>query len=222
MTVRTADYLPQKINQYVPNMTYSMDVAHRAPTPVELGIPVTADADGILDGEDIAAAGSTTTFESAYSHSVMGNFGRNVTVVASGAATSTVTVRGRDYLGQPMTEVLTLNGATPVVGVKAFKYIEEIAYGLTASRTIDVGWGVRLGLPYRTKALLASFENGATATAHTLVAGAASSVTQTGTTADPRGTVSPNNAPDGSKEFAALIVADETNLHGNAHYSDLT
>jgi hypothetical protein len=66
-------------------------------------------------------------------------FGRNITVVASGAATSNVTVYGKDYMGQPMTESFTLNGATPVVGRKAFKWVDRITAGITAATTINVG-----------------------------------------------------------------------------------
>jgi hypothetical protein len=54
-------------------------------------------------------------------------------------ATSAVTVRGRDYLNQKLSEQLTLNGATPVVGKKAFKVIEKIDFGLTAGTTVNVG-----------------------------------------------------------------------------------
>lgn len=216
MTQHMPDYYPTKVNVHVPSMAYSADVVHNGPNEFSLGTPVTLDADGILDGHSIATAGSTTTFNALYSHSVMGTYGRNVTVVASGAATSTVTVKGRDYLGQPMLETFTLNGTTPVVGLKAFKQIEEVEYGATGGTTIDVGWADKLGLPYAATSLLKELQDGVAATAGTFVA--RSTATQSATSADPRGTYDPNSACNGTLEFSLVMMVDRDNLHGVAHY----
>lgn len=215
MTQRMPDYYPAKVNVHVPDMSYSADVVHNGPNEFSLGAPVVTDADGILDGHSIAATGSTTTFNVLYTTAKMATFGRNVTVVASGAASSAVTIKGRDYLGQPMLETLTLNGTTPVVGVKAFKTIEEVSYAATAV-TIDVGWADKLGLPYAATSLLAELEDGATASAGTFVA--RSVATQSATSADPRGTYDPASACDGSTEFQLVMMCDRDNLQGVAHY----
>ena len=109
-------YYPAGVNVYVPSMQYAADVDTNWHVPVNLSPLValaTADTDGILAAQSIAAAVDTTTFAAAFAkqntdESLMGRFGRNVTVVASGAATSNVTVYGYDYLGQPMAESFTL------------------------------------------------------------------------------------------------------------------
>lgn len=216
MTQAIADYFPQKINQHVPDMTYASDVVMEGPAHFQLGAPVALDADGILAAQSIATAGSTTTFASTYTRDNMARYGRNVTVVASGAATSNVTVKGRDYLGQPMSESYTLNGTTPVAGKKAFAWIETITFGATAATTINVGWGDVLGLPYKTEALVTELEDGVAPTAGTFVAG--DETTPTATTGDPRGTYDPNTACDGAAVFELYAICDRTNLHGEAHF----
>ena len=202
-------------------MAYACDAVHGAPTRMQLGTPVAADADGILDGTSIASAGSSTTFASAYAHSVMGKYGRNVTVVADGAATSTVTITGNDYLGQPITETLTLNGTTAVNGGKAFKFVTSIAWGATASRAIDVGWGNGLGVPYCVTKSEMELVDDAIPTAGTVTAGLAKGTTATATTADPRGLWTPHASfvPNGSRAFTLAAYLRDGQLHGEAHYS---
>jgi hypothetical protein len=218
------DFFPSRTNDHVPSMAYAADVRINGVGEIEIPALAAADTDGILDGTDIATAGSTTTFAAAYTgaEALMGKFGRNVTVVASGAATSTVTVTGKDYLGQVMVETLTLNGTSAVAGKKAFRTITSIAWGATASRTIDVGWGDALGLPYKVFSLETNLVDRAAASgAGTVVAGVATSTTQTATTGDPRGTWTPHasDLADGSKTYQLRAYCDRQNLHGNAHYA---
>jgi hypothetical protein len=151
----------------------------------------------------------------------MGRWGRGIRAVASGASTATVTITGRDYLGQRMQEVLTLNGATAVLGVKAFRYVDNIAWGLTAGTTIDVGFTNLMGLPDKGKAMVNEIKNGAaSANAGTFVAGLANATTPTGTNADVRGTYLPVTViPDGTNTFEVRYVADTSNLHGNAQFA---
>lgn len=210
-------------NYFVPDMKYSADVSENGMVRVDLGVYVTVDADGILDGQSINAAGSTTTFNVLYDDDNMGRYGRTVTVIASGAATSTVTVNGFDYLGQPVTETLTLNGANAVAGVKAFKEVREVEWGATASVTIDLGWGDRLGLPYRAvnTAIYNELISDAAPTAGAIVAGLARTTTGTATTADPRGLYVPHASfvPNGTRDYTFSYFADVEALHGTAHYS---
>lgn len=209
-------------NYYVPSMQYAADVMETGDVRVTLGAPVALDADGILAAQSIATAGNTTAFAATYSNAAMGRYGRNVTVVASGAATSTVTIDGFDVYGQPMRETLTLNGTTPVLGVKAFKDVARVTYGATAATTINVGWGNALGLPYRAinTALTGERVSLAVPTAGTLVAGLALATTQTATTADPRGTYQPHSGvlPDGTRTYEFIYLADTDSLHGSAHF----
>lgn len=210
-------------NYYVPSMKYAADVSEQGLCRVELGAPVALDADGILAAQSIATAGSTSTFASTYSEAAMGRYGRNVTVIASGAATSTVTVNGYDYLGQPVRETLTLNGANTVNGVKTFYTITSVSFGATAATTINVGWGNALGLPYRAAvtSIMAERVSGAAPTAGAIVAGAATATTQTATTADPRGTYTPHSGslPDGTRTYDFAYFVDVDSLHGARHFA---
>lgn len=209
---RVGQFLNRRYNAYVPACAYSADVIHGAPYMVDFLTPIAAVAAGILSAQDIAAAGSTTTF---VVDTADAPFGRNVTVVASGAATSTVTVSGRDYLGQAVTELLTLNGATPVVGLKAFKWIDSVAFGATAGTTINLGFGTKLGLPYRMSNVMEETANGAEATVGTFVAGVLTDP-QTNATGDPRGTYIPSTTMNGSNRILATFLPyNVLNANGN-------
>ena len=232
---RTGKYNPRRINRYVPAMQYAAGVVHAQPHQVMFGPVAVADADNILDGQSIATAGSTRTFLQDNTDPVVTaisdefpngpGFGRCLQVVADGAATSAVTIKGRDYLGQPMTETFTLNGTTPVVGVKAFKYIDEISWAGTASRSIDVGTTDKLGLPFCMNNVLAEMADGArVATLGTLVAPSYTDP-QTATTADPRGTYDPQTTLNGTAYVSAVFLPNNRvnssgngGLHGLAHY----
>lgn len=235
MTTRSSKYHPRRINRYTPAMAYHADVVHNGPTEVNFGPMAVAAAAAILSAQSINAAGSTTTFLTDNTDPVVAayatefplgpGFGRNVQVVASGAATSTVTIKGRDYLGQPMVETLTLNGTTPVLGNKAFKWIDLISWGATASVTINVGTGAKFGLPFAANNVLAEMSDGArVATLGTFVS-AVYTDPQTATTGDPRGTYVPNTTPDGTKYLSAVFLFNSKlnasgngGLHGIQHF----
>lgn len=209
---RVASFRNRRYNSYVPACAYAADVIHGAAYVVDFLTPIAAVAAGILSAQSIATAGSTTTF---VTDTADAPFGRNVTVVASGLATSTVTVSGRDYLGQPMTELLTLNGATPVVGNKAFKWIDRVAFDATAATTINLGFGGKLGLPYRMSNVIEETANGAEAAVGTFVAGVLTDP-QTSTTGDPRGTYVPTTALNGSNRIMGKFMPyNILNANGN-------
>lgn len=212
MTTRVGTFRNRRYNGYVPACGYAADVIHGGMFLVDLGAPAAASATAILNGTSIAAAVDTSTF---VGDKADAPFGRNLQVVASGAATSNVTVYGRDYLGQPMRESFTLNGATPVVGVKAFYWIDRITAGVTAGTTINVGWGARFGLPYKTQSVTAEMVNDAAGTVGTFTAGV-NTDPQTATTADPRGLYTPNGTVNGANTFELRVVTDnEVNSSGN-------
>ena len=220
MVQRVASFRNRRYNAYVPAAGYAADAIHGAGYAVDFLTPIAAVAAGILSAQSIATAVDTTTF---VSDTADAPFGRNVTVVASGAATSNVTVYGKDYLGQPMAESFTLNGATPVVGVKAFKWIDRITAGVTAATTINVGFGGRLGLPYRMSNVLEETANGAEAAVGTFTAGVLTDP-QTLTTGDPRGLYTPSTALNGSTRIMGLFqpynvlnANGNGGLHGIAH-----
>lgn len=212
MVQRVGSFRNRRYNAYVPACAYSAEVIHGAPYQVDFLTPIAAVAAGILSATSIAAAVDTTTF---VTDTADAPFGRNITVVASGAATSNVTVYGKDYLGQPMTESFTLNGATPVVGRKAFKWVDRITAGITAGTTINVGFGARLGLPYRMSQVLSEVGNGSGAAVGTLTAPDLTDP-QTSTTLDPRGLYTPTTALNGSNRIlASFLPYNILNSSGN-------
>lgn len=151
-------------------------------------------------------------------------YGRNIQVVASASDTAKVTVKGYDYLDQPVTEELTLNGTTAVLGVKAFKKICNIDVPAGTAATVTVKTGSKFGLPVRCTHVLATIVNGVKGTVGTLVAPV--NTVQTATSADPRGTLS-FSSYDG-KHLVVIGVADDSTftisgkecggLHGIPHY----
>jgi hypothetical protein len=217
---RVASFRNRRYNSYVPACAYAADVIHGAAYEVDFLTPIAAVAAGILSATSIATAVDTTTF---LSDTADAPFGRNITVVASGAATSNVTVYGKDYLGQGIAVSFTLNGATPVVGKKAFKWIDRVTAGITAGTTINVGFGSALGLPYRMSNVIEEVANGAEAAIGTFIAGVLTDP-QTLTTGDPRGTYTPSTALNGTNRimgkfmpYNILNANGNGGLHGIAH-----
>lgn len=227
MPRRYASYYPQRINLRVPNMAYVGGVEGDDIITVEFGAPLAFDTIGtagtFLTLQSIASAGSTTVFNSAYvaSEAQMGRWGRCIQVVASGAATSIVTITGRDYLNQRMTETLTLNGATAVLGQKAFRYVDSISWTATAATTINVGISNGFGLPYKFVALVNEAKNKApSANAGAITNALATGTPSTATTADVRGRYTPATVvPNGTNTFELRYVVDTSNLHGNAQFA---
>lgn len=222
MAIRYPTNFPQRINQRVPAMAYDANIQQGGHVYVEFGAPAAAATNNILAAQDMTAAGTVTTFVAAYTPNVegmMGRYGRALQVAASGASTGTVTIKGRDYLGQSMVEQFTLNGTTPVLGQKAFRYVDSVTFTATAGINLLVGTQNRLGLPYRAQvtAITNEMMNGATVSAGAIVVG--STAVQTATTADPRGYYTPATAPNGSNTYTLYYFADQTNLHGNQHFS---
>lgn len=222
MAIRYPTNFPQRVNQRVPSMSYDAQIQQGGHIYVEFGAPATASATAILVAQDMTTAGTQTTFATTYTPTVegmMGRYGRMLVVNGSGATTGTVTIKGRDYIGQSMVESFTLNGTTPVNGNKAFRYVDSVTWTATAAINLLVGTRLAIGVPYRVQVTTITNEmvNGTTATAGALVVG--SSAVQTATTADPRGMYTPNSAPNGTNTYSLMYFADQTNLHGNAHFT---
>lgn len=235
MAMRSSKYRPRRVNLYVPGMQYTAHVVHSAPYTVSFGPVAVASAVNILGATSIAAAGSTTTFlqdnvdpvvaATATEYPNGPGFGRCLQVVADGAATSAVTVKGRDYLGQPMLETFTLNGATPVIGVKAFKWIDLVSWTGTAARSITLGTTDKLGLPVRMSNVVSEEVDGVrVATLGTLVTPSQVDPA-TATTTDPRGTYDPQSTLDGTVIVTGVFLPNgklnangNGGLHGLPHY----
>jgi len=210
-----ATNFPRRINNYVPAMAYSADVNYNGETRVNFGAPAAASTTAILN------AGSMTGVTSIdlSSASIADAYGRCIQVAASGANATVVTINGWDYLGQPLAESLTLNGATPVVGNKAFKSFSNVTI-TAAATTLSIGTGVKLGLPY--KAIRAVYEigNGALAAAGSLQAPSVVDPA-TATTTDPRGLYTTTTTMNGANIISAAFnmlndvnTANNGGLHG--------
>jgi len=210
-----ATNFPRRINAYVPAMAYSADVNYNGETRVNFGAPAAASTTAILN------AGSMTGVTSIdlSSASIADAYGRCIQVAASGANATVVTINGWDYLGQPLAESLTLNGATPVVGNKAFKSFSNVTI-TAAATTLSIGTGVKLGLPY--KAIRAVYEigNGALAAAGSLQAPSVVDPA-TATTTDPRGLYTTTTTMNGANIISAAFnmlndvnTANNGGLHG--------
>lgn len=225
MTTQYRGNFIEGFNYYVPSMQGGAELGQMKKNRVSFGSPPDVNAAGILSAQSIAAAVDTTTFAAAYTNAKMGPFGRNLTVVASGAATSNVTVIGRDYLGQPMRESFTLNGTTPVLGAKAFKYIDRVTAGITGGTTINLGWGTKFGLPWKVRAVYREYVDQVLAAAGTLTQPVLTDP-QTTTTGDPRGLYVPTTTPDAVKVLEAdfevdsgVNAAGRGGLHGIVHFN---
>src|SRR5262245_52410479 len=137
-----ASYNPRRSNVRVDKLAFHSEVDATGECRIELGIPVAAAAAGVMSAVSIATAVTKgVAIVSTWKPSLMGPYGRNLTVVLSGAGTPTITIRGRDYLGQPMSEQFTGNGTTPVVGKKAFKWVDSLSSGAVGGTTVNVGYG---------------------------------------------------------------------------------
>lgn len=204
-------------------------------TPVEvvritLGAPVVADVDGIVD-EGIGVESGTLTLTGV---TVTGGVAildvpRNVTITSANKtlAGTTFTVTGKDLYNNTIIEAIAGQGtATAMAGVKAFKKITSIVASgtsLTASHqsSASIGFGDVLGLPVflpNTVNVLKELEDGASATAGTVVAGLSTATVSTSTTADVRGTYDPNSATDGAKAFELIAFLSDPTFRGNPQY----
>jgi hypothetical protein len=202
---------PRRINMYVRAMAYSSDVNYNGFTRVNFGAPIAASATSILNAGSIAAG---TSIDLSAVAAVPDPFGRNVVVVAGAANATAVIVYGWDYLGQPIAESLTLNGTTPVVGVKAFKSFSSVSY-TAAATTLSIGTGVKLGLPYKAIRVEWEVANGAVVAAGTLNAPSLTDP-QTNVTPDPRGTYVTTTAMNGANIIsAAFDMANDVNTSNN-------
>lgn len=170
------------INGYTPlaiasgnviNDTFVVDFDNLAPTATICEFSSTAGVESKMDYSD-------KPFE------VDAPFGACLSVKASAACTDKLEIHGYDYLGQPVTEKLTLSGATAVNGVKCFKYIDEVTIPeSTAAVTVTVSRNAVFGLPYRTTNVVFGTSNGVKFTDYELTVAYDNKATES--SSDPRG-----------------------------------
>lgn len=222
---------------------YSYTVAGVQPLPLallEIGAAIPADVDSLIDaatGSELPNAETVTyTFpddvgtspvDGANTTGVL-DVARNVLVTVthgSSIVAMTVVVHGKDVYEQAMSESLTVTagGTSKAASTKkTFKQITSIdlvAAGDAEANTVDVGHSDVFGLPAflpGTGYVLKELEDGAEATAGTILAGVQ---VATATSGDVRGTYDPNSAADGQKHFALLVALPDATDRGVAQYS---
>lgn len=78
---------------------------------------------------------------------------RNITIKGNAVGNAgNVTIHGTNYENVAISEVIALNGATEVLGVKAFKTITSVDLPVethAGTDTTSIGFGEVLGLPYK-------------------------------------------------------------------------
>jgi hypothetical protein len=211
-------FFPRRINMYVPAMHYAADMNLHGPTRISFGNPALAATTSVVNG--VAATTGLTLLTGNFGQATSdARYGRNLTYALSGAGTPAISVIGQDFWGQTITENVAANGATPVVGLKAFMNLIQITCGAVAMN-LNVGWGSSLGLPYKCLRVLSEDVNTSNAG---FLPGTVGTLTPpvltdpaTVSTGDPRGTYVTNAALAVTKEIAIAAIFDNSiNAAGN-------
>lgn len=179
--------------------------------------PTTADADGASVSHAGAGAAGTRnmTLGGALASGGIVTFAtpRNCVIVvthASAVVAMSGTITGTDQYGNTITEAWSVTAGTTsktFTGKKAFKTITQITETVAAdasTNTIIAGEGVVLGLPFKTRQVAPLYElvDGVAPTPGVLVAGS------TASTADYRGTYTPNAAPNGTRVYEVWFITE--------------
>jgi hypothetical protein len=179
---------------------------------ISLGAPDVADADGICASQ-AGTADTAMSINGALASGGEVTFDVPRNVVAAWTTAAVLTVTGEDVYGNEMVE--SSASGTSMTGKKAFKKITSVVPSANITGA-TVGSGDVLGLPVflpATGFVLKELQDGAAATAGTLVAGDRTAGGATATTGDVRGTYDPNAACDGDKYFHLVaVLPDPTEL----------
>lgn len=184
---------------------------------INLGAPAAADADGAVASQACtAASGLATGINGALASGGVATFDKPRNVVAAWTGTSVLTVTGTDEYGNTVVE--SSASGTSLAGKKAFKTVTGVAVSADVTG-LTIGTGDVLGLPIFLEAPIAlgEIEDGAKATAGTIVAGVTTAATAT--TGDVRGTYDPNSACNGSKTFELDVLVRAKSFKGVAQYA---
>ena len=174
------------------NKIYSVDFGKLAPS---------------VDVVEVTGASTAIVFDYEKPIEIDAPFGACLSVVASGASTSKITIDGFDYLGQPVTEEVTLNGTTAVAGNKCFKYISKVSIPASTAVTVSITRKLKLGLPFRTVKILSEERDGVVSSTGVLVAPTTSA--STATSNDPRGTFNLTTYAAAAHIVAVFVASDE-------------
>ena len=215
-TISHADELYFGQAQYNPANGSKRGIPITPLTVVDLGAPVVADPDRILNDADATDSAQVhTTFLA------QPDVPRNLTATGTAGSNHVVTITGTDVYGEVIVEQLTLNGTNVISGKKAFNTVTQVAVAAgAAGDTFDLGVGSAIGLPYRVDEaglVMAFFDSTLDLTTSAVLGTFVAAVTAvaTATTGDVRGTYTPVGTLDGTANLRALIkVADPTSKVG--------
>lgn len=187
---------------------------------INLGAPDVSDADGVVASQAATAAdGLATGINGALASGGVATFDRPRNVVAAWTGTAVLTVTGTDEYGNTVVE--SSASGTSLAGKKAFKTVTDVSVSADVT-ALTVGSGDVLGLPVFLPSsghILKELEDGAAATAGTVVAGIRTAGGSTATTGDVRGTYDPNSACDGAKVFTLIVALPDAGNLGIDQYA---
>lgn len=184
---------------YVKDMTEHHQLDETMEGLINYGSPVLAANSTLLGATAIIPGGVIKPGTVKNGLQVSQHFGRtlNITATAAGA----VVIRGRDYLNQLMSEIVTCINGT-VSTLKAFKFVDSIT-STALTGNISIGPGTKLGFPFVASVVLNEYADGvAVSTPTTTVPVTAVPTSSTG---DVRGTVAPTTTLDGVKNVQMKV-----------------
>lgn len=185
-------------------------------TVVRFGTPLAANTTLVL-----ATTAVADTVLHALTTPVVLDIPRSLQIVSSGSDTAVITIRGLDEYGVAMTESLTLNGTTPVLGKKAWKTVVSYQAGAAMANNLSIGSSVKMGFPMMLGAkayvISESVDGDVAGTRATIVA--ADSTVPSATTGDVRGTYQPNTAQNAAHRYEAICITPDPRFLGLAQYA---
>ncbi len=219
-THRHGTFFPDRINQYVKAMRYAADLHDDGQYRLSFGAPAVEDPNGIIAAVTITGGATILPvgFVGGVEPVVDAPWGRAVSFEGSAAGTPVVTLTGFDYLGQKITETVTMLTGAETWSLNAYSRLTKVVVASGVTGTLDLGFSDRLGLPYKTMQVEYEIEDGVLAAAGTLVVPVLTDPA-TAATGDPRGTYAPTGTLDGTADFSILATADNwINADGNGGY----
>lgn len=186
---------------------------------VDFGAVDAAVANGVLASQAITlASGPAAGINGSLATGGVATLDVPRNVVAAWTGTAVLTVTGTDEYGAVVKE--SSASGTSFTGKKAFKTVTGVSVSADVTGA-TVGTGNVLGLPhyvpYTAGSVVKEIQDGANATAGTFVAGVGSAATAT--TGDVRGTWAPNGTPNGTINFAVVLLSDNANYKGVAQFA---
>lgn len=196
--------------RYSPDGRRGLELTHSY--VYDLGAAAAGVSNGIVVAQALSTTGISATGTLMSGGIYTADVPRGIAISsATGANLSqTFTLTGTDAYGETLTEAI-VGSATSVYTQKAFKTLVSIVASATSANLVNIGTatvaaGVKFGAPVRLGDkgdIMGVFVDGIPETTLTLVTALATTAASTATTADVRGTFSPNTLPDGTKRIVA-------------------